>query len=213
MGNQIKEIKVGNIEKTLNCSKNKLTLNTLPKRSDSGYTYAPQEALTIAESISTNQELDLSAQDNIKGVTETTQKTTYTWKTADGTTTLVAGTDYTENNGKFTFLTSQNQPVYCEMTSDAFPKFTGANVFKTTPISIQKPTGVQDNISDNIIIMPNKGGMTIEGLKTADSILIYTINGEKIIDTKASNGTMTFNLAENNYIVRINNKVYKTIVL
>ena len=99
------------------------------------------------------------------------------------------------------------------MTSDAFPKFTGANVFKTTPISIQKPTGVQDNISDNIIIMPNKGGMTIEGLKIADSILIYTINGEKIIDTKASNGTMTFNLAENNYIVRINNKVYKTIVL
>ncbi len=67
MGNQIKEIKVGNIEKTLNCSKNKLTLNSLPKRSDSGYTYAPQEALTIAESISTNQELDLSAQDNIKG--------------------------------------------------------------------------------------------------------------------------------------------------
>lgn len=213
MGNQIKEIKVGNIEKTLNCSKNKLTLNSLPKRSDSGYTYAPQEALTIAESISTNQEFDLSAQDNIKGVTETAQKTTYTWKTADGATTLVAGTDYTEKNGKFTFLTSQNQPVYCEMTSDAFPKFTGTNVFKTTPISIQKLTGVQDNISDNIIIMPNKGEVTIEGLKIADSILIYTINGKKVIDTKASNDTMTFNLAEDNYIVRINNKVYKTIVL
>ena len=157
--------------------------------------------------------MDLSAQDNIKGVTETAQKTTYTWKTADGATTLVAGTDYTENNGKFTFLTSQNQPVYCEMTSDAFPKFTGANVFKTTPISIQKLTGVQDNISDNIIIMPNKGEVTIEGLKIADSILIYTINGKKVIDTKASNDTMTFNLAEDNYIVRINNKVYKTIVL
>lgn len=212
--NQVSEIKIGsNISKTFNCSRNKLAFNTLPTKVAGSYTYAPQEALIIAEDILINQVLDLSAQNNITGITETAQKTTYTWKTADGATTLVAGTDYTENNGKFTFLTSQNQPVYCEMTSDAFPKFTGANVFKTTPISIQKPTGVQDNISDNIIIMPNKGGMTIEGLKTADSILIYTINGEKIIDTKASNGTMTFNLAENNYIVRINNNVYKTIVL
>ena len=102
----------------------------MPKRSDSGYTYAPQEALTIAESISTNQELDLSAQDNIKGVTETAQKTTYTWKTADGATTLVAGTDYTENNGKFTFLTSQNQPVYCEMPRDASVSYTHLDVYK-----------------------------------------------------------------------------------
>lgn len=212
--NQVSELKIGsNISKTFNCSRNKLAFSTLPTKVTGSYTYVPQEALVISEDIFINQELDLSAQDNIKGVTETAQKTTYTWKTDDGATTLVAGTDYTENNGKFTFLTSQNQSVYCEMTSDAFPKFTGANVFKTTPISIKKATGIQNNTTDNIAITVSKSGMTIEGLQTADAIQIYTISGEKVIETQANNNAMTFSLAGNSYIVRINNKVYKTVVL
>ena len=74
MGNQISEIKVGNIGKTLNCSKNKLTFATLPATAMGSYTYAPQEVLSIAEEIAINKELDLSAQNNIKGITDKEQK-------------------------------------------------------------------------------------------------------------------------------------------
>ena len=113
MGNQIAEIKAGIIGKTLNCSKNKLTFETLPATAISGYTYAPQEALIIAEEITTNKELDLSAQNNIKGITDKEQNTVYTWKTTDNEKILEVGKDYTENDGKFTFLTPQIQPVQC----------------------------------------------------------------------------------------------------
>ena len=213
MGNQISEIKVGTIGKTLNCSKNKLTFATLPAIAISGYTYAPQEALTVAEEITTNQELDLSVQNNVKGVTDKEQKTAYIWKTADNEKTLEAGKDYTENNGKFTFLTLQTQPVYCEMTSDAFPKFSGVNVFKTTPITILKETGVQNGSQDDIIITTQIGKVYIGGLQIADNIQVYTISGEKVIDTKANNDTMTFELAGNNYIILINGKAHKVVVL
>lgn len=45
----------------------------MPATAISGYTYAPQEALIIAEEITTNKELDLSAQNNIKGITDKEQ--------------------------------------------------------------------------------------------------------------------------------------------
>lgn len=213
MGNQIAEIKAGSIGKTLNCSKNKLTFETLPATAISGYTYAPQEALIIAEEITTNKELDLSAQNNIKGITDKEQNTVYTWKTTDNEKILEVGKDYTENDGKFTFLTPQIQPVYCEMTSDAFPKFSGVNVFKTTPITIQKGTGVQNNSQDDIIVTAQMGKVYIGGLQIADNIQIYTIIGEKVIETKANNDAMTFELAGNNYIILINGKAHKVVVL
>ena len=213
MGNQIAEIKAGIIGKTLNCSKNKLTFETLPATAISGYTYAPQEALIIAEEITTNKELDLSAQNNIKGITDKEQNTVYTWKTTDNEKILEVGKDYTENDGKFTFLTPQIQPVYCEMTSDAFPKFSGVNVFKTTPITIQKGTGVQNNSQDDIIVTAQMGKVYIGGLQIADNIQIYTIIGEKVIETKANNDAMTFELAGNNYIILINGKAHKVVVL
>ena len=213
MGNQIAEIKAGIIGKTLNCSKNKLTFETLPATAISGYTYAPQEALIIAEEITTNKELDLSAQNNIKGITDKEQNTVYTWKTTDNEKILEVGKDYTENDGKFTFLTPQIQPVYCEMTSDAFPKLSGVNVFKTTPITIQKGTGVQNNSQDDIIVTAQMGKVYIGGLQIADNIQIYTIIGEKVIETKANNDAMTFELAGNNYIILINGKAHKVVVL
>ena len=213
MGNQIAEIKAGIIGKTLNCSKNKLTFETLPATAISGYTYAPQEALIIAEEITTNKELDLSAQNNIKGITDKEQNTVYTWKTTDNEKILEVGKDYTENDGKFTFLTPQIQPVYCEMRSDAFPKFSGVNVFKTTPITIQKGTGVQNNSQDDIIVTAQMGKVYIGGLQIADNIQIYTIIGEKVIETKANNDAMTFELAGNNYIILINGKAHKVVVL
>ena len=213
MGNQISEIKVGTIGRALNCSKNKLTFETLPETTMSGYTYAPQEALTIVEEILTNEELDLSAQNNIKGVTEKEQKTIYSWKTIDNEKTLEVGKDYTENDGKFTFLTSQEQPVYCEMTSNAFPSFSGVNIFKTTPITVLMGTGVPNNSQNNIIVTAKSGKIYISGLQIADNIRIYNINGEKVAETKANDDNMTFELSENNYIILVNNKAYKVIVL
>ena len=99
------------------------------------------------------------------------------------------------------------------MTSDAFPKFSGVNVFKTTPITIQKGTGGQNNSQDDIIVTAQMGKVYIGGLQIADNIQIYTIIGEKVIETKANNDAMTFELAGNNYIILINGKAHKVVVL
>lgn len=50
------------------------------------------------------------------------------------------------------------------------------------------------------------GKVYIGGLQIADNIQIYTIIGEKVIETKANNDAMTFELAGNNYIILINGK-------
>ena len=50
-------------------------------------------------------------------------------------------------------------------------------------------------------------------LQIADNIQIYTIIGEKVIETKANNDAMTFELAGNNYIILINGKAHKVVVL
>lgn len=211
--NQISELKVGKVGTRFNCDKNHLTFSTLPSSNYKNYLYAPQADLIIAEDIFTGEEVDLSAQDNIKGITDKEQKTTYTWKTIDNETTLEAGKDYTENNGRFIFLTVPDQPVYCEMASNAFPGFSGTKAFKTTPIKIKQPTGVNNNVSDNIIIVTEKGKVIIKGLQTVGNIQIYTMNGVKTADTEVSSNTMTFTLDRGSYIIRIDNKIYKTIIL
>jgi hypothetical protein len=72
------------------------------------------------------------------------QPTIYTWYAEDGTA-LVAGTDYTEEAGKFTFIKEQAQKVYCTMTTEALPKFTGANIFKTIAVTVKvAATGIEN---------------------------------------------------------------------
>lgn len=105
----------------VDCSDNNLTLSTLPIKQATwtDYIYSPQKAYKFSKNVfSINEEIDLSSQLTINSNT-----TTYTWKTKGGTT-LVNGTDYSSNNGKYTFLKTNTDSVYCEMTNIIFPDFT-----------------------------------------------------------------------------------------
>ena len=143
IGNNLTEVKLPNVKvKAVNISKNKFTLATIPATANvTTLTYAPQQDMEIADIDGT---IDLSAQNNLTGFATEAKPTVYTWIT-EANDTLVAGTDYTEDAGKFTFVKEQAQKVYCTMTTEALPKFTGANIFKTIAVTVKATaTGIEN---------------------------------------------------------------------
>ena len=153
--NQLTSATIANATKSCKLENNAFTLAALPAQpaglSSSSktkkFTYAPQAALQVADPFLVNDELDLSAQATVakgelgKDGSYTTwyenEPTVFTVKTAGETpATLVEGTDYNIEGGKITFLKAQADKVYVEMTNEAFPKFTGANAFKTTEFAV-----------------------------------------------------------------------------
>lgn len=173
IGNQIKSFTMpagGNI-KTLNISKNCMTLETLPIFTSKGYNYAPQADLAVNESYNVKDVIDLSAQ------TSAALNTKYALVKADKTA-LTEGTDYTVADGKITVLTQQTA-VYVTMTSDAFSKFSGNNIFKTTTFSVADPTGISDiNAYNEVKIRYNIAGQRVNG--AYKGIAIGT-NGKKYV--------------------------------
>ena len=141
--NNLTEIKFPAKVKTANIQNNKFTLATVPTTANvTNLNYAPQQDMVIED---INETIDLSAQNNLTGFAAEAKATAYTWIAEDGTA-LVAGTDYTEEAGKFTFIKEQTQKVYCTMTTEALPKFTGANVFKTTAVAVTAVASGIENI-------------------------------------------------------------------
>jgi len=167
---EILYVKIG----TANISGNKFTFANLPTANIKTLTYAPQQPMEISLNGSS---VDLSAQ----------QADTYKWLTTDGDE-LVAGTDYTEESGKFTFLKTPTKPVYCVLESSRFPKFVGSNAFKTTTI---EPIG------------------TAIVLSTADNATAaaayYTLDGTFVSTNKAQ-------LPAGLYIVKNGKKAVKVMV-
>ncbi len=162
MGNNLTEVKFPDVEiKSANISNNKFTLATIPATAKvRTLTYAPQQDMAIEDIKGT---IDLSAQNNLTGFAAEAQPTVYTWYAEDGTA-LVAGTDYTEEAGKFTFIKDQEQKVYCTMTTEAFPRFTGADIFKTVAVTaVTTETGID--------------GVEADAEFTGD---IYTVDGKLV---------------------------------
>ena len=157
---------------------NKFTFATVPvakTKKASNFVNAPQKDMEIEVVDGT---IDLSSQKSVV-VGEEAKATVYTWYTEDGTA-LVEGTDYTEEAGVFTFIAPQEQKVYCTMTTEALPKFTGANIFKTVAVSIEDET------------------TGIESIEAAELVGdIYTVDG-KLIKRNASVAAMQKGL----YIVK-----------
>lgn len=156
MNNQIKSFTMpaGGTIKTLNITKNCMTLETLPIFTSKGYNYAPQADLAVKESYNVKDVIDLSAQ------TSAALNTKYALVKADKTA-LTEGTDYTVADGKITVLTQQTA-VYVTMTSAAFSKFTGNNIFKTTTFSVADPMGINDiNAGSDVKILYNIAGQRI----------------------------------------------------
>lgn len=156
IGNQIKSFTMpaGGTIKTLNITKNCMTLETLPIFTSKGYNYAPQADLAVKESYNVKDVIDLSAQ------TSAALNTKYALVKADKTA-LTEGTDYTVADGKITVLTQQTA-VYVTMTSAAFSKFSGNNIFKTTTFSVADPMGINDiNAGSDVKILYNIAGQRI----------------------------------------------------
>lgn len=180
--NELTSIKIGAMYR-LNVALNRLALNAIPTTVSNRLTYHPQKAMPIAEEINVNEELDLSAQTQLNGITATPQITTFIWKTLAGNT-LQAGVDYTEDNGKFTFLTAQTDSIYATLSTPAFPLFTGVNAFKTTYLLVNATTtGINEiNISTTTTL---KRFYTIDGryVGTAWEALpkgVYVVEGKKV---------------------------------
>ena len=179
MGNNLTEVKFPDVEiKSANISKNKFTLATIPATAKvKTLTYAPQQDMVIED---IKETIDLSAQNNLVGLAAEAQATVYTWLTEAGDT-LVAGVDYTEEAGKFTFIKEQAQKVYCTMSTAAFPKFTGANIFKTVAVAVTAAATGIDSMEASVEL-------------TGD---IYAVDG-KLIKSNASVADMPKGL----YIVK-----------
>ncbi len=201
--NQISVLKADNVTKTLNCSKNNLTLAALPALNIRGLTYAPQNAMAISASVSVGESVDLSAQDNLSGVTTETHPTTFTWKTEDGDL-LTAGNDYTVKNGVFTFLKKQNKPVYCEMATDAFPKFSGANAFRTTSLLIEEGNGITGMTREEVIILASRGRIRLDNLPEKANVKVYDMNGKAVARRSSSTDRLDIGLQPGMYIVNVN---------
>ena len=167
-----------------------------------------QDAMQLDEEIETGKTLDLSAQDNLTGLADGPQATTYTWYAEDGTT-LVAGTDYTEDGGKFTFLKAQSQPVYCTMETAAFPSFSGANAFRTTAISVKGGDGVESTATATIAIRGGKGTITTDNLPVGSRVEVYDLSGRKVAGQDSAEGRATFSVKPGLYIVSVNGTARK----
>lgn len=151
--------------------------------------------------------LDLSAQTNIIGLSTSAQPTVFTWKTTGGTT-LVAGTDYTEDNGKFTFLKSQSDSVYATMTTAAFPKFTGTSAFKTTLMKVDVATGINE-LAGGVKVRAYNGQLSISGMKANDKVTIYNVIGETITNQVVNSSEADYTLSKGIYLVKVNERVTK----
>lgn len=203
MGNKLTELKADNVTKSVNCSKNNFTLATLPALPCKTFTYAPQNALQIAAEVKADETVDLSAQNHITGLAESPQTTTYTWMTEDGTA-LVAGTDYTEEDGVFTFLTKQDSPVYCEMTTEAFPKFSGSNTFKTTTTLVEGGSNIEGTRHNAPAITATRGNVLVTGLTNGCEVKVYNLSGQAIAVRAATGNAVNFSLEPGLYIVKAN---------
>jgi len=133
--NQLKALDVGKNTKLteLYCYGNLLTIASLPQpqKSYTKYQYAPQANYPIPDKLELNAMVDLSSQLTATDIDNVKQTTIYSWMTSKGVI-LKKGTDYIENApGKFEFLSKISDSIYCVMTNQAFPDFTGANAFKT----------------------------------------------------------------------------------
>lgn len=202
-GNEITSLKVGSVKTRLNCSDNRLSLANLPLPGSKYFIYAPQKGMPVAQRIWPGETIDLSAQDNISGLLDCKVKTTYTWLTEDGEA-LVAGTDYTEEEGVFTFLVKQDVPVYCEMTTAAFPKFSGSNTFKTTTTLVEGGSSIEGTRHNAPVITATRGNVLITGLANGCDVKVYNLSGQTIAVQTSTGNAVNFSLEPGLYIVKAN---------
>lgn len=139
-------------------------LKSMSKTLTFATSYTKPNAQAPMAIVAEGNKVDLSAQ-----ATLGTAATVFTWKDAEGTE-LVAGTDYSIENGVFSFLKSQSG-IYCEMTNSELSGLTA----KTTAIDVvvtgingvkteARKTGIF-NLAGQRMAQPRKGLNIINGKK------------------------------------------------
>jgi len=178
----------------VDCSDNILTLATLPIKQATWteYIYSPQKIYALPKTAyAVNEEIDLSSQLTSNGNT-----TIYIWKTTGGIT-LTKDIDFTEDNGKFTFIKAQGDKLYCQMTNANFPSLilTSENISVSVPLPLisvstsnvisntfwfkvktsTNSTPIQVDWGNGILInyMINTSETNISGRKLGDTIKFY----------------------------------------
>lgn len=171
LNNNLSEVKLPAAVKTLNVTGNKFTLASLYELTNSAtitfLTAASMQDMVIADAI--KESIDLSAQATL-GENASTIK----WFQKDGTE-LVEGTDYTVENGVYTFIKAQNDSVYATLQNTvALPKLTTAiktTLAKVTPVVVDgistiaagRKTSVVYNLKGQRIAAPRKGLYIMDG--------------------------------------------------
>lgn len=155
------------------------------------YTYSNQK-LAIGAFVKLNEELDLSAQLE----TSDAQKTNavFTWY-GDGRA-MVAGTDYTENAGKFVFI-NPFQQAYCEITSSLFPKL---NKVVTSTVQIALTDGIGESTVQALKISVQDGRLIVYA-PVKQPLKIFDLTGRLIRSIESVVGTVQIELPRGAYIV------------
>ncbi|MCD7710244.1 MAG: hypothetical protein LUI04_02680, partial [Porphyromonadaceae bacterium] len=205
--NLLEELVVSSVKTTLNCSGNRLTPATLPQVSPTNYTYAPQAAYEMEESLTVGEEIDLS------GLTSAGDEPTYTWKYADGT--AVDENLYTVTDGVTVFAEVPEGAVYCEIGSTLFPNFTGDNAFVTTALTVIENTSSikEASVESSLVsVYATEGRAVVENLAFGTSVSVYSLSGMKCGEKENLDGQVVFELPQGVYIIVVDKKSYKVIV-
>jgi len=185
---------------SMNCYRNNLTFATLPVKQTKwiDYNTVPQANISISKSIGIGGQIDLTSQYSVNG-----NITSYKWKVKGFGAVLVEGTDYTITNGNTTFLKTQTDSVYCEMTNAVFPQFVNDYALKTTNVKIlsgSSPTEVDKANNNGIIVYPNPItdflNIKLEQQDLPVVIGIYNLNGQQLMSFTMVDNTSVINMQQ-----------------
>lgn len=178
--------------KSLYLNSNNLGFSGLPSVTGiESYKYAPQNNLLLPETAV--QSVDLSAQlatlDNVA--------TNASFKWFNGSSELVAGQDYTESNGVFTF-TKEFDSLYCQISSALFPELP---MITTSAMKLTLSTGIENNQADNTLNISVQDGKLVIKSTQPQAVRIYTLTGSLVKNIEEVEGVMEISLPKGVYIV------------
>lgn len=203
----------------MKCGHNAIPMYMLPeKKNMTVYMYAPQESYDIPEALINGYTVDLSRFNNLKGVTDNPQTTTYIWLTTDNTSTpIIKALHYDEKDGIFTFKLPETTKMYCSMQTLAFPDLASeAQNYRTKPITMKAVTNNIGNIEDNkagIRICQLANAVTVSA-KSDTTIHIYNVQGRHIASRSIkANEFVTIPLPEGIYIAKVQGMKYMKFIV
>ena len=176
MNNNLTEVKLPATVKALNVTGNKFDLAGLYALANSAtittLTAVSMQNMTIADVI--NKSIDLSAQATLGENASAIQ-----WFLKDGTA-LVEGTDYSVENGVYTFLKEQNDSVYATLLNTAaLPKLTTAIKTTLAKVSLSAGTDGINTVGEarKSHVIYDLKGQRVAALRKG----LYIVDGKKVI--------------------------------